>query len=93
MVSHHSANHGPSCLTSVILRELAFPTWYCPRSLSWYRIGVLPYLSWYQQRLTQPNNWTAGQCGGTCEERVGAWRAGGRGPSTGCDSEVPVLYL
>ena len=29
---HPSANHGPSCLTSVILRELVFPTWYC-RSL------------------------------------------------------------
>ena len=24
-----SANHGPSCLTWVILRELVFPTWYC----------------------------------------------------------------
>ena len=23
-----SAHHGPSCLTSVILRELVFPTWY-----------------------------------------------------------------
>ena len=33
MVTHPSANHGPSCLTSVILRELVFPTWYC-RSLS-----------------------------------------------------------
>ena len=28
MVTHPSANHGPSCLTSVILRELVFPTWY-----------------------------------------------------------------
>ena len=33
MVTHPSANHGPSCLTSVILRELVFPTWNC-RSLS-----------------------------------------------------------
>ena len=33
IVTHPSANHGPSCLTSVILRELVFPTWYC-RSLS-----------------------------------------------------------
>ena len=31
MVTHLSANHGPSCLTSVILRELVFPTWYCRR--------------------------------------------------------------
>ena len=29
MVTHPSANHGPSCLTSVILRDLVFPTWYC----------------------------------------------------------------
>ena len=29
MVTHPSANHGPSCLISVILRELVFPTWYC----------------------------------------------------------------
>ena len=28
MVTHPSTNHGPSCLTSVILRELVFPTWY-----------------------------------------------------------------
>ena len=27
MVTHPSANRGPSCLTSVILRELVFPTW------------------------------------------------------------------
>ena len=29
MVTHPSAIHGPSCLTSVILRKLVFPTWYC----------------------------------------------------------------
>ena len=28
MVTHPSDNHGPSCLTSVFLRELGFPTWY-----------------------------------------------------------------
>ena len=28
MVTYPSANGGPSCLTSVILRELVFPTWY-----------------------------------------------------------------
>ena len=28
MVTHPSANRGPSCLTWVILRELVFPTWY-----------------------------------------------------------------
>ena len=28
MVTHSSANRGPSCWTSVILRELVFPTWY-----------------------------------------------------------------
>ena len=31
IITHPSANHGPSCLTSVILRELVFPTWYCRR--------------------------------------------------------------
>ena len=34
MVTHPSANRGPSCLISVFLRELVFPTWYC-RSLIW----------------------------------------------------------
>ena len=34
MVTHTSANHGPSCLTSVIIRELVFPTWYS-RSSFW----------------------------------------------------------
>ena len=28
MVTHPSANHGTICFTSVILRELVFPTWY-----------------------------------------------------------------
>ena len=34
-VTRPSANHGPSCLTSEILRELVFPTWYC-RSILFY---------------------------------------------------------
>ena len=29
MVTNPSANHGPSCLTSVFLWELVNPTWYC----------------------------------------------------------------
>ena len=32
MVTHPSVNRGPSCLTSVFLRELVFPTWYSLRS-------------------------------------------------------------
>ena len=35
MVTHPSANRGPSCLTSVFLWELVFPTWYS-RSRTWY---------------------------------------------------------
>ena len=31
MVTHPSANWGPSCLISVISRELVFPTWYSRR--------------------------------------------------------------
>ena len=34
-VTYPSSNHGSSCLTSVILQELVFPTWYC-RSFVWY---------------------------------------------------------
>ena len=40
--SQSSANHGPTCLTSVILRELVFPTWYC-RSCYHSRTLVLQF--------------------------------------------------
>ena len=44
-VTHPSANRGPSCLTSEILRELVFQTWYC-RSILFYSTQTTLFFFW-----------------------------------------------
>ena len=62
MVTNPGANRGPSCLTSVFLRDLVYPTWYSHSHFFFYFCTTATYSTFFFSIMTR---WRVGDKSGT----------------------------